>query len=93
MRKQTVKVVIWGFGAMGSGMAKMLTKKQGLEIVGVCDRYDRLVGKKVSELLGTENNITPNLVIKKNIAEIIPLFALMWPCFVPIRLPKSLSEN
>jgi hypothetical protein len=72
MRKQTVKVVIWGFGAMGSGMAKMLTKKQGLEIVGVCDRYDRLVGKKVSELLGTENNITPNLVIKKNIAEMIP---------------------
>jgi len=32
MRKETVKVVIWGFGAMGSGMAKMLLKKKGFEI-------------------------------------------------------------
>lgn len=72
MRKETVKVVIWGFGAMGSGMARMISKKLGFEIVGVCDFYDQIVGKKVSELVGTTNNISPNLVIKKHIEEIIP---------------------
>ena len=46
MRKEAVKVVIWGFGAMGSGMAKMITRKQGFEIIGVCDRFDKLVGQR-----------------------------------------------
>jgi len=36
---ENVRVVIWGLGAMGSGMAKMLLKKKGVEIVGVCDRW------------------------------------------------------
>jgi len=35
MQKPNVKVAIWGFGAMGSGMAKMLLKKKGVEIVAV----------------------------------------------------------
>ena len=30
-----VKVIIWGLGAMGGGMADMLLKKKGVEIVGV----------------------------------------------------------
>ena len=30
--ERSVKVVIWGFGAMGSGMAEMLLKKKGVEI-------------------------------------------------------------
>jgi hypothetical protein len=32
-----IKVIIWGFGAMGRGMAEMLLMKKGVEIVGVCD--------------------------------------------------------
>jgi len=40
MRTEKIKVVIWGFGAMGSGMAKMILKKKGFEIVGVCDVYE-----------------------------------------------------
>ena len=31
---KNVKVIIWGLGAMGGGIAKMLTKKQGVDIVG-----------------------------------------------------------
>jgi len=52
MRKQPVKVAIWGFGAMGSGMARMLLAKKGFEIVGVCDRNPAIVGKKMREVLG-----------------------------------------
>lgn len=36
MRK--VRVGIWGFGAMGIGMANMILKKEGIEIVSVCSR-------------------------------------------------------
>ncbi|HPD13096.1 MAG TPA: 2,4-diaminopentanoate dehydrogenase [Bacilli bacterium] len=72
MRKEVVKVVIWGFGAMGSGMAKMITRKQGFEIIGVCDRFDKLVGQKVSDLIGTTSNLAPDLIVKKTIEEIIP---------------------
>ena len=35
-----IRVVIWGFGAMGSGIARMLLKKTSVEIVGV------VVGRK-----------------------------------------------
>ena len=39
---ENVKVIIWGLGAMGGGMADMLLKKQGVDIVGVAGR-----GKKI----------------------------------------------
>lgn len=32
MRKENVKVVIWGFGAMGSGMAKLILSKKVLRL-------------------------------------------------------------
>lgn len=46
-----IKIVIWGFGAMGAGMARMLSKKIGVDIVGVCDRHLDRVGKSVGEVL------------------------------------------
>lgn len=49
---ENVKVLIWGFGAMGSGMATMLMKKQGVEIVGVCDAHPDRVGKDFKEVIG-----------------------------------------
>ena len=39
---ENVKVIIWGLGAMGGGMADMLLKKKGVDIVGVAGR-----GKKI----------------------------------------------
>ena len=38
---ENVKVAIWGFGAMGSGIARMLLGKKGVEITGVCDMWDK----------------------------------------------------
>ena len=71
MEKQNVKVVIWGFGAMGSGMAKMLLKKKGVEIVGVCDRGENHVGRDMYEVLGVERGDRTPVIIKDNVDEVI----------------------
>ena len=48
---KTVKVLIWGFGAMGSTMGRMCAGISGLEISGVCDMAPERVGKSVGEAL------------------------------------------
>ncbi len=50
MRKENVKVIIWGLGSMGKGMAEMLLKKKGVEIVGVVGRGEKL-GKSMYDFL------------------------------------------
>ena len=43
---KNVKVIIWGLGAMGGGIANMLLKKKGVDIVGAviqCRAADREV--------------------------------------------------
>ena len=47
-----VKVGMWGFGAMGQGMARVLLGKTGIDIVGICDRDEARVGKGMFEVLG-----------------------------------------
>lgn len=36
-----IRVAVWGFGAMGGGIAKVLLEKKGVEITGVCDIHPR----------------------------------------------------
>ncbi len=69
--KDNVKVAIWGFGAMGSGMAKMLLKKKGIEIVGVCDMHPDRVGKDIHEVLGVERKEHKPVIINANIEEVL----------------------
>lgn len=66
-----VKVVIWGFGAMGSGMARMLLKKKGVDIVGVCDLHPQRAGKSIFEILGVERGEKPEVIINPNIEEVL----------------------
>ena len=49
-----IRVAVWGFGAMGSGIAKVLLEKKGVELTGVFDIHHALVGKSIFELLGVE---------------------------------------
>lgn len=49
---ENIKIAIWGFGAMGAGMANMLHKKTGVDIVAVCDLHPDRVGKSVGGILG-----------------------------------------
>jgi 4-hydroxy-tetrahydrodipicolinate reductase len=68
---ENIKVIIWGFGAMGSGMASMLLKKKGVEIVGVCDRNKERVDKSMYEVLGIERGNRNEVIIRKNIEDVI----------------------
>ena len=43
---ENVKVILWGLGAMGGGIGKMITKKKGVDIVGAID-----IGAKVGKSL------------------------------------------
>ncbi len=69
--RENVKVVIWGFGAMGSGMAKALLNRKGIEIVGVCDMHPDRVGKDIHEVLGVERGDRKPVIINANIEEVI----------------------
>lgn len=68
---KNVKVAIWGFGAMGSGIGKALLTKQGVDIVGVCDLHPQRVGKSIFEILGVERGEKQDVVIKNNIEEVV----------------------
>ncbi|MBS4535395.1 Gfo/Idh/MocA family oxidoreductase [Clostridium sp. D2Q-14] len=68
---ENIKVAIWGFGAMGSGMARMLLKKKGVEIVGVCDRNKARVNKSMFEVLDVEKGDKPEVIITPDIDNII----------------------
>ena len=75
---KNVKVIIWGLGAMGGGIAKMLTKKKGVDIVGAIDIGAKL-GKSMYEVIpgierGDREDVivgTPEEVIKEGAADIV----------------------
>lgn len=68
---ENVKVLLWGFGAMGSGMAKMLLGKKGVEIVGVCDIDPNKKDKSMFEVLGISREDHPEVLISDDIDELI----------------------
>jgi len=61
---KNVKVIIWGLGAMGSGMADMLLSKKGVDIVGVAGRAGK-VGKSMYDYLQTPKGDRPDVIIGK----------------------------
>jgi len=48
------RIALWGFGAMGSGIARNIISKVDLKMVGVHDSRVDYVGKDVGTLLGLE---------------------------------------
>ncbi len=68
---RNIKVAIWGFGAMGAGMAEMLLKKEGVEITGICDFNPNYVGKSVFDILSVEKKYDHDVVVTNNIDEVI----------------------
>ena len=71
MRKETIKVVIWGFGAMGSGMARVLLNKKGIEIVGICDHHDTRKNRELHDLLGLDKGTHPEVWLKEDIESVL----------------------
>lgn len=71
MRTENVKVAIWGFGAMGSGIAEVLLRKKGVDIVGVCDIHPDRVGKSLFDVLGMPRNGRNDVTILGDINKVI----------------------
>ena len=59
---ENVKVIIWGLGAMGGGMADMLLKKKGVDIVGAVGRGDK-IGKSMYDYIETPRGDRPDVII------------------------------
>ncbi|XMB85995.1 2,4-diaminopentanoate dehydrogenase [Mycoplasmatota bacterium WC44] len=68
---ENIKVVVWGFGAMGRGVVETLVNKTGVEIVGVCDINPDLIGKDMYEVIGASRNERKEVVINNNIEEVL----------------------
>ncbi len=64
---ENIKIVIWGFGAMGKGMADMLLTKKGVEITGVCDLHPDLVGNSIFNVLEEKQNNHPEVIVSDDI--------------------------
>ena len=68
---ENIRVVIWGFGAMGRGMADMLLDKDGADVVGACDIHPDRVGRDMHDLLGRERGRDPRVVVSENIDAVL----------------------
>jgi len=84
------RVLVWGLGAMGSGVARNIVKKEDLRLVGAVEKDPERIGKDLGEYLGEER--TGRLVysdIEKAIVETRPDIAVIATnSFVKEVLPK-----
>ncbi len=69
--KQNIRVAMWGFGAMGSGIAEVLCRKQGVEITGVCIHNAAREGKSMYQLLGIERGDRPEVLLTTDISKVV----------------------
>ncbi|HKL75242.1 MAG TPA: 2,4-diaminopentanoate dehydrogenase [Halanaerobiales bacterium] len=69
-----IKVVSWGLGAMGSGVAKLVNSKKDMELVGAIDKDPEKIGKDLGEII-EEGNLGVDVVeefdYSKDIADIV----------------------
>ncbi|MBP2658828.1 MAG: dihydrodipicolinate reductase [Firmicutes bacterium] len=63
---ETVKVILWGLGAMGSGMVRdIVQNKKGIEIVGAIGQNPQKIGKDLGDVLGLEKSKWKHLTWQK----------------------------
>ena len=85
---QEIRVGLWGFGAMGSGIAKMIASKKGIVITGVCDKWDKIVGKDMYELLDLERGNRPEVR-----SQLISKFSIPATVILPFWLQIASSRH
>ena len=68
---RNVRVALWGLGAMGSGIAKLLLDRKGVEIVGACDSAPDKRGHSLFEVLGVEQGDRPEAMVTGDIGELL----------------------
>ena len=57
---EKIRVVFIGLGVLGSGVARLLLKKEGFEIVGACD-VEKGIGQDLGEYLGVKETLGVNV--------------------------------
>lgn len=62
MERENVRVILWGVGAMGRGIAETLLKKKGVEIVGAIDIEEKF-GKSLYDYLDVERGNREDITI------------------------------
>lgn len=79
-----IRVLQWGLGAMGSGMAKLMLEKKGLQIVAAIDNRPDYLGKDLGEVLqaGKTLGVTitnkPEEVLNKEKVDIVVIATTSW---------------
>ncbi len=78
-----IRVVQWGLGAMGQGLARLILTKEGLELVGAVDIRPELDGKDLAEVLGgdaTGIKITtdPATVLDSSKVDVVAIATTSW---------------
>lgn len=68
---KNVKVAIWGFGAMGGGIGRVLLNKKGIDIVGVCDAHPARINKSIYDVLNVDRNGRQEVIISNDIKKVV----------------------
>lgn len=68
---RNIRVAVWGFGAMGGGITKVLLEKTGVEITGVCDLHPNRVNKSIFTLLGVGRGNREDVVVSSDIDAVL----------------------
>jgi len=81
---KSIRVLQWGLGAMGSGMAHLMLAKPGLKIVAALDGRPDYVGKDLGGVLGLGRNLgviitdRPEDVLNKEHVDIVLIATTSW---------------
>jgi 4-hydroxy-tetrahydrodipicolinate reductase len=96
--KKPIRVLQWGLGAMGGGMARLMLEKSGLEIVAAVGR-PRHAGKDLGEVLGIGKNLgiivtdNPDTVLDKEKVDCVGLATTSWTAAQMPDLRKILNAG
>ena len=82
--KQPIRVLQWGLGAMGGGIARLMLDKPGLTIVAAVDGRPEFAGQDLGEVLGIGNHLglavtdEPATVLDGEKVDIVTLATTSW---------------
>jgi hypothetical protein len=74
---EKVRVIVYGVGAMGSGIVRMMSDKEGIEIVGAIDVSEEKVGRDLGEVAGVGKKLgivvsdKPDTILSSTKADIV----------------------
>lgn len=79
-----IRVVQWGLGAMGAGMARLILEKPGFTLVGAVAHRPALVGRDLGDVLdiGRELGVTvtdePETILDKSQVDVVSIATTSW---------------